>query len=133
MAMAAILVKEPQPFLQSFVPQPKEASYDIRAKLAQQLQRRSFMKMLTDRWTDGRLDRRRTKSDHNPSGELQRRKQRIYQMMLMSYLFYFSISFFYFIFFFFNKKAYVVGNHLNCIDKSMQFKWVPTTYAFIKK
>ena len=22
---------------------------------------------------------------------------------------------------------------LNCIDKSMQFKWVPTTYAFVKK
>ena len=26
-------------------------------------------------------------------------------------------------------KAYVVGTHLNCIDKSMQFIWVPTTYA----
>ena len=22
-----------------------------------------------------------------------------------------------------------MGTHLNCIDKSMQFKWVPTTYA----
>ena len=30
-------------------------------------------------------------------------------------------------------KAYVVGTHLNCIDKSMQFKWEPTTYVFIKK
>ena len=30
-------------------------------------------------------------------------------------------------------KAYVVGTHLNCINKSMQFKWVPTTYAIIKK
>ena len=30
-------------------------------------------------------------------------------------------------------KAYVVGTHLNCIDKSMQFKWVPTACAFIKK
>ena len=29
-------------------------------------------------------------------------------------------------------KAYVVGTHLNCIDKSMQFKRVPTAYAFIK-
>ena len=29
-------------------------------------------------------------------------------------------------------KAYVVGTHLNCIDKWMQFKWVPTTYALIK-
>ena len=29
-------------------------------------------------------------------------------------------------------KAYIVGTHLNCIDKSMQFKWVPTTYTFIK-
>ena len=25
-------------------------------------------------------------------------------------------------------KAYVMGSHLNCIDKSMQFKWVPATY-----
>ena len=35
--------------------------------------------------------------------------------------------------FFFNSdflyKAYVVGTHLNCIDKSMQFKCAPTTYA----
>ena len=30
-------------------------------------------------------------------------------------------------------KAYVVGTHLNCIDKSIQFKRVPTTYAFKKK
>ena len=29
-------------------------------------------------------------------------------------------------------KAYVVGTHLNCIDKLMQFKWVPTTYVFVK-
>ena len=27
--------------------------------------------------------------------------------------------------------VYVVGTHLNCIDKLMQFKWVPTTYAFM--
>ena len=25
-------------------------------------------------------------------------------------------------------RAYVVGTHLNRYDKSMQFKWVPTTY-----
>ena len=30
-------------------------------------------------------------------------------------------------------KAYAGGTHLNCIDKSMQFKWVPTRYAFITK
>ena len=30
-------------------------------------------------------------------------------------------------------KAYAVGTHLNCIDLLMQFKWIPTTYAFIKK
>ena len=36
------------------------------------------------------------------------------------------------LFFFF--KAYVnVGTHLHFLDKSMQFKWVPKTYAFIKK
>ena len=38
-----------------------------------------------------------------------------------------------FIFVIFFIKAYVVGTHLNFIDLSMQFKWVPTTYAFIKK
>ena len=37
------------------------------------------------------------------------------------------------IFLYFFLKAYVVGTHSNCIDLSMQFKWVPTTYAFIKK
>ena len=37
------------------------------------------------------------------------------------------------LFVYFFIKAYVVGTHLNCIDLSMQFKWVPTTYTFIKK
>ena len=35
--------------------------------------------------------------------------------------------------YFLSIKAYVMGTHLNCIDLSMQFKWVPTTYVFIKK
>ena len=30
-------------------------------------------------------------------------------------------------------QKYVVGTHLNCIDKLRQFKRVPTTYAFVKK
>ena len=34
------------------------------------------------------------------------------------------------LFLYFFIKAYVVGTHLNCIDLSMQFKWVLTTYAF---
>ena len=37
------------------------------------------------------------------------------------------------LFIYFFIKAYVVGTHLNCINKLMQFKWVPTTYAFIKQ
>ena len=37
------------------------------------------------------------------------------------------------IFVYFFIKAYVVGTHLNCINLPMQFKWVPTTYAFKKK
>ena len=37
------------------------------------------------------------------------------------------------LFVYFFIKAYVVGTHLNCIDLSMQFKCVPTTYAFIQK
>ena len=37
-----------------------------------------------------------------------------------------------FLFLIFFIKAYVVGTHLNCIDKSMQLKWVPTAYALIK-
>ena len=45
----------------------------------------------------------------------------------------FSCYFFFFFFLIFFIKTYVVGTHLNCIDKRMQFKWVPTTYAFIKK
>ena len=30
-------------------------------------------------------------------------------------------------------KTYVVGTNLNCLDLSRQFKWVSTTYHFIKK
>ena len=41
-------------------------------------------------------------------------------------------AFFLLIFFFFFIEAYVVGTQLNSIDVSMQFKWVSTTYAFIK-
>ena len=37
------------------------------------------------------------------------------------------------LFVYFFIKAYVVGTHLNCIDLSMQFKWVPTTYTFTRK
>ena len=48
-------------------------------------------------------------------------QKRTYIMMTMR----FFLTFF--------TKAYVVGTHLNCIDLSMQFKWVPTTYAFVKK
>ena len=40
---------------------------------------------------------------------------------------------FIFVFLIFFIKAYFVGTHLNCIDKSTQFKWVSTIYAFIKK
>ena len=37
------------------------------------------------------------------------------------------------LFVYFFIKAYVVGTHVNCIDLSMQFKWVPTIYVLIKK
>ena len=30
-------------------------------------------------------------------------------------------------------KMDAVGTHMNRIDKLMQFRWVPITYAFIKK
>ena len=45
-------------------------------------------------------------------------------MLIRSFFFYFLIFFL---------KAYVVVTHLNCINKLMQFKWVPATYACIKK
>ena len=48
-------------------------------------------------------------------------QQRHYLVMFMRFFLIFFI------------KTYVVGTHLNCIDKSMQFKWVPTTCAFTKK
>ena len=41
------------------------------------------------------------------------------------------LCFLFFLIFF--RKTYVVGTHLNCINKSMQFKWVQTTYTFIQK
>ena len=54
-------------------------------------------------------------------GTLKKKDQRkTYLIMFM--------RFFFLIFFI---KAYVVDTHLICVDKSMQFKWVPTTYAFI--
>ena len=46
----------------------------------------------------------------------------------------YAIFFFFSIFFFFFFiKAYIVGTHLNCINKLMQFEWVPTTYVSIDK
>ena len=53
-----------------------------------------------------------------------------------SYVMFLWVFFFCFIFYYYSDflyKAYIVGTHLNCINKLMQFKWVPTTYAFIKK
>ena len=55
-------------------------------------------------------------------GTLKKDQRRAYLMILMRC---FYSDFLY--------KAYVVATHLNCIDKSMQFKWVTTTYAFTKK
>ena len=60
-------------------------------------------------------------------GTLQKDQRRTYVMILMRCVFFFV---FYSDFLY---KAYAVGAHLKCIDKSMQFKWVPITYAFIKK
>ena len=54
-------------------------------------------------------------------------QQRNHQMMIMGC---FCVVFFLLIFYI---KGYVVGIQLNCMDKSMQFKWLPTTYAFIKQ
>ena len=48
-------------------------------------------------------------------------QQRTYLICLCDFFFWFSL------------KKSVVGIHLNCIDKSMQFMLVPTTYALIKK
>ena len=61
-------------------------------------------------------------------GKLKKKdRQKSHQMMLMQC---FCVIVFFPIFLI---KAYAVGIHLNCIDKSMQFKQVPTTYVFIKK
>ena len=47
-----------------------------------------------------------------------------------AYVMFLCLCFLFLVFFI---KSYIVGIHLNCIDKSMQqHKWVPTTYAFIK-
>ena len=70
-----------------------------------------------------------------PKDTLEKKKKRsgndlsnnAYAMFLCVYV---CVFFFFLIFFL---KANVVGTYLNCIDKLMQFKWVPTTYAFLKK
>ena len=49
-----------------------------------------------------------------------------------AYAMYLCVCFFFFFLIFFI-KAYDVDSHLNYIDKSMQLKWVHTTYVFIKK
>ena len=51
-------------FINLSFPQPKEALYEIWAKLAQWLQRRSCLKLITDERTDGRTT---YKSDHYSS------------------------------------------------------------------
>ena len=60
-------------------------------------------------------------------------------LFLLFFLFFF-LSFFFFgwgwccccFFLIFFIKAYVVGTHLNCIDK-LQFKWAPTTLCLYKE
>ena len=53
-----------------------------------------------------------------------------------AYALFLCVCFYFFWAFYFSQiffiKVYVVGTHLNCINKSMQFKWVLTIYAFIK-
>ena len=56
MGMAAIWSTGRNHFSNLSFPQPKEAPYEIWAKLAQGLQRRSRLKMLTDGRTHGRTD-----------------------------------------------------------------------------
>ena len=51
-------------------PQPKEAPYEILAKLAQWLPRRSLLKMLTDRRTDDRQKVITIDHPEHNSGEL---------------------------------------------------------------
>ena len=56
MGVAAILVNKRDHFSNFSFPHPKEAPYEILAKLAQRLQRRKRLKMLTDGRTDGWTD-----------------------------------------------------------------------------
>ena len=70
MGMAAILVKNRGHYSNLPFPQPKEAPYEIWAKLAQGLQRRSRLKMLTE--DDGRKVITITHSEHS-SGELKKK------------------------------------------------------------
>ena len=56
MGVAAILDRDH--FSNFSFPHPKEAPYEIWAKLAQRLQRRSRLKILTDGRIDGRTDAR---------------------------------------------------------------------------
>ena len=60
------------------------------------------------------------------------RDLRVCVCVLLLLFFVFFVFFLLFFFLISFMKAYAVDTHLNCIDKSMQFKWVPTAYAFTK-
>ena len=63
-------------------------------------------------------------------GTLKKRSARDLSNDSKAMFFFFVFFCFFFLFLFYSDflyKAYVVGTHLNYIDKSMQFEWVPTT------
>ena len=61
-------------------------------------------------------------------GTLKKKMLKTHQIMLMRCLLVFLFFFSDFLY-----KSTRCGYHLNCMDLSMQFKWVPTIYAFIRK
>ena len=68
----------------------------------------------------------------NLGSSFKKDQQRTYQMILIQFFFFcFFFVFFVVFFWFFFITAYVVGTNLNCINILSQFKWVPTSYAFV--
>ena len=64
--------------------------------------------------------------------KIERRVKNLSNDAHATFLFFVVVFFLFFFLLIFFIKTYVVGTHLNCNDKSVQFKWVLITYACIK-
>ena len=94
-----------------------DASYQVSSQLAQGYRRSRLLKQLLTPH-----DGRRTTDDGHWLTTIAHHEHFVLRWAKKSEKALFDDNYAFFLILFI--KAYVVGTHLNCIDKSMQFKWV---------